>query len=135
MKAEFFHKPIQIVFALLAICILYFNQAGFASGIPVNQNLLTEKEPAKKGITFSARNNNAVRIHPDIIRREMHVVAKENNGKEINFFVFDLQGTLIQYFKMKHKDHFKMKGLEKGTYIYRVFEEDEETVSGKFDIR
>ena len=35
----------------------------------------------------------------------MHVVAKDNEGKEIDFFVFDLKGTLVQNYKMKAGDH------------------------------
>jgi hypothetical protein len=50
----------------------------------------------------------------------MHVVAKDNEGKEIDFFVFDLEGSLVQHYKMKGKDHNKMTGLSRGTYVYRV---------------
>ena len=83
----------------------------------------------------SSKNNESVRIYPDAIKRLMHVVAKENNGKEIDFFVFDLSGTIVQNFKMKEKDHIKITGLARGKYIYRVFAGDEETASGNFEIR
>ena len=46
----------------------------------------------------------------------MHVVAKDNDGQEISFFVFDLQGTLLQNFKMKGKDKQQITGLAKGRY-------------------
>ena len=65
----------------------------------------------------------------------MHVVAKSNDGKEIDFFVFDLQGTLIQHYKMKEKDNYRITGLARGVYVYRVFNGDEETAAGKFEIR
>ena len=96
-----------------------------------------EKKPAKKTKTaaFASRNNDAVKIYPDIIKRDMHVVAKENEGKEITFFVFDVQGTLLQQRKMKAKDHYRVTGLKKGVYIYRIFSGDEETATGKFEIR
>ena len=94
-----------------------------------------EKAPAKKTKVASSRNNNIVKIYPDLFRRSMHVVAKENDGKEIDFFVFDLEGTLIQNFKMKEKDHQQLLGLEKGKYQYRVFSGDEEAASGHFVIR
>jgi hypothetical protein len=130
--------------ALIAICCTLLSQPSFAAGRINNDS--TEKtnpgedEPAKKATSktrsFMSRNNSAVKIYPDIIKREMHVVAKDNNaGKEISFFVFDLQGTLVQNYKMKAKDHYRISGLKKGTYIYRVFSGDEETASGKFEIR
>jgi hypothetical protein len=99
----------------------------------------TTKKPAKKTFTkikaLVSRNNNAIRIYPDIFRRKMHVVAKDNARKEIDFFVFDLQGTLVQNYKMKPKDHHRITNMERGSYIYRVFCGDEETASGTFEIR
>jgi hypothetical protein len=36
---------------------------------------------------------------------------------------------------MKDKDHYKISGLARGTYVYRVFSGDEETAAGDFQIR
>ena len=101
-----------------------------------------EEEPAKKNKSkskaarsFASLNNQSVRIFPDALKREMHVVAKQNDGKVIDFFVFDLEGTLIQNYKMKARDHNKITGLARGTYMYRVFCGDEETAAGKFEIK
>ncbi len=65
----------------------------------------------------------------------MHVIAKENDGKEIDFFVFDLQGVLLKHYKMEEGEHQRITGLNRGKYIYHVFSGDEETATGKFDIR
>jgi len=117
-------------------------QPVMASGKPVTEYAMSSEDPEEektakkaKATTFSSRNNSSVKIYPDIIKREMHVVAKDNGGKEADFFVFDLQGTLVQNYKLKAKDHYRITGLSKGTYVYRVFCGDEETVSGKFEIR
>jgi hypothetical protein len=83
----------------------------------------------------SSRNNHAVKIYPDVLKRVMHVVAKENNTKEIDFFVFDLQGTLIQHYKMEAGDHERLVSLKRGKYVYHVFAGDEETASGQFEVR
>lgn len=93
------------------------------------------KRVAKKALTYSSRNNHAVKIYPDPLKRVMHVIAKENEGKEIDFFVFDLEGTLIHHFKMGAGDHEKLAGLERKKYIYQVFSGDEETAIGQFEIR
>ena len=95
-----------------------------------------EKKPLlKTKSNYSSRNNHAVKIYPDVIKKAMHVVAKENDGKEIDFFVFDLQGTLLKHYKMDEGDREKITGLKRGKYIYHVFCGDEETATGKFDIR
>jgi hypothetical protein len=145
--STFVLKPTKaLIVAIGLIAGLFVAQPALAKGKPYVsfENNIDEKkkpgeeEPAKaakaKNIS-SSRNNNSVKIYPDIIKRKMHVVAKENEGKEIDFFVFDLQGTLVQNFKMKEKDHMKIAGLARGKYVYRVFSGDEETASGQFEIR
>ncbi len=96
-----------------------------------------EKTPAKKAKAkiATSRNNNVIKIYPDIFRRSMHVVAKDNDGQQIDFFVFDMEGTLVQNFKMKEKDRQQLSGMAKGRYQYRVFTGDEETANGQFEIR
>ncbi|MDZ4796301.1 MAG: hypothetical protein SGI83_18670 [Bacteroidota bacterium] len=98
-----------------------------------------EVKPAKKNKaktkTFASLNNSSVKIYPDVVKRDMHVVAKENEGKPIDFFVFDVEGSLVQHYKMKAKDHNKISGLGRGTYVYRVFCGDDETAAGNFEIR
>lgn len=135
------HLAVACIFTLSSGLVLV--QQASASGKPVKKISITvpaDKEPAKKNkmkakSSFAPLNNSAVKIYPDVVKRDMHVVAKENDGKEIDFFVFDLQGTLVQHYKMKEKDHYRLTGLSRGTYVYRVFSGDEETATGKFEIR
>ena len=87
----------------------------------------------EKNKTRSARKEREVRIFPDIIKKTMHV--KNVEGNEVDFFVFDLQGTLMVHYKMNEKDHKKINGLEKGTYTYQVFRKDEMSESGKIIIK
>ncbi len=91
-----------------------------------------DEKPTDKTRLSTSRNNNAVKIYPHLVKKAMHVVAKEN---EIDFFVFDTEGTLLKHYKMNDGDHKKITGLERGKYIYHVFCGDEETATGKFDIR
>jgi len=118
----------------LLSCILLISISLKATESPVNNEEPAKKKTAKTK-TFVSRNNNAVKIYPAILKRDMHVVAKDNEGKEIDFFVFDLQGTLVQNYKMKAKERRRISDLERGSYIYRVFCGDEETASGTFQIR
>ena len=104
---------------------------------PIVREPVASKKPStgvSSGYT-SSRNNHAVKIYPDIIKKTMHVIAKENDGKEIDFFVFDLQGVLLKHYKMEEGEHQRITGLNRGKYIYHVFSGDEETATGKFDIR
>lgn len=146
MKTKSTRKRTTSFFTLSLSAGLLLAQASFATAKPVRHFTAGpgEEEPVKKAKTtktvksaksFASLNNNSVKIYPDIIKRDMHVIAKENEGKEVDFFVFDLQGTLVQNYKMKAKDHIKIAGLARGSYVYRVFRGDEETAAGKFEIR
>src|SRR5512140_1894430 len=73
------------------------------------------EDPVKKSKTkeksFTSLNNQSVKIYPDPLTREMHVVAKDIAKRQIDFFVFDMQGTLLHNYRMKSRDHYKISGL------------------------
>ena len=134
MKPQsFFHRTRALVAMGLSAGIMLAPAANANVSLPIEENPASKTKPKTKAST--SRNNNSVKIYPDIVKRTMHVVARENKGKEIDFFVFDLQGTLIQNFKMKERDHQKLSDLARGKYIYRVFSGDVETASGEFEMR
>ena len=142
MKIKISRKCCTPFFLITMSVGLMLAQSSFAATRPVHHLKLWpgDVDPAKKtknksGKSFSSLNNNSVKIFPDALKRTMHVVAKENEGREVDFFVFDLQGTLIQNYKMKAKDHIRIEGLQRGSYVYRVFLGDEETASGNFEIK
>jgi hypothetical protein len=134
MKLNFTQPFIACTF--LALLSVHPYRSAAVEKIPVTATEdPAEKKPATKSRTRSSRNNHAVKIYPDVLKRVMHVVAKNNNGKGIDFFVFDLQGTLIQHYKMSGGEHQRLASLERGKYVYNVFAGDEETASGQFEIR
>ena len=142
MKRQTSFKKTAVLAMAACICSLIY-LPGFASTEPLPVGLRkvmfsTGEKPVnqdKATRNFAKLNNDAVKIYPDAIQRSMHVVAKENEGKQTDFYVFDPEGTLMKQFKMQPKDHQKIKGLKRGTYIYRVFTGDLETASGKLTIR
>lgn len=94
-------------------------------------------KPSKKDklklLTF--HRTSSVKIYMDYGKHLIHVIAGKNEEKEVDFFVFTLDGTLVQNYRVKPKEHKKIKGLPKGTYVYRVFCGDEEEVSGNLVIK
>jgi hypothetical protein len=132
----------KLKFTLLAATCIFFSllvmpvasMAGDETR-PGSDKEATKEEAKKTTRSHSSRNNNAVKIYPDVFKRVMHVVAKGNDNKEIDFFVFDLEGTLIKHYRMENGDHKKMTGLNRGKYVYHVFAGDEETAFGEFEIR
>ena len=74
-----------------------------------------------------------VKIYPDLLRKVMHV--KNVETAKVDFFVFDAEGTIMVHYKMNEKGHKKINGLEKGSYTYQVFKNDEMSESGKIIIK
>ncbi len=91
------------------------------------------KKDKLKLLTF--HKTSSVRVYMDYGKHHIHVIAGKNEEKDIDFFVFTLDGTLVQNYKIKSKEHKKIVGLPKGTYVYRVFCGDEEEVSGNLVIK
>ena len=91
--------------------------------------------------TSTAENKNAktsgkgreIKIYPDLLNKAMHV--KNVESAKVDFFVFDAEGTIMVHYKMNEKEHKKINGLEKGTYTYQVFKNDEMSESGQITIK
>jgi hypothetical protein len=92
-----------------------------------------DKKPAKKEKSF--KNQNVVKVYPDIMKKEMHVIAKSNIEKEIDFMVFDINGNMVLNYKMKPGEKKTISDLKKGSYMYHVFAEDEYLTTGKIVFR
>lgn len=112
---------------LLIICTLF--TLIFINGCAVEQNMQT----AGVQSTRSMQKQKDVKIYPDIIKKVMHV--KNVDEEMLDFYVFDLEGTLKAHHKVESGNRIKVAGLDKGLYVYQVFKGDEMSDSGKFTIK
>jgi len=91
------------------------------------------KKPSRKERSF--KNQNVVKIYPDVIKKTMHVVARSGNEKDIDFLVFDLNGNMVLNYKMKAGERKVISNLKRGSYMYHVFSDDEYLKTGKIEFR
>jgi len=89
------------------------------------------KKKYKKLVTGK---KSAVSLFMNDDENSLKVIAGKNDKKQVDFFVFDIEGTLVHNYRMNANDEKKITGLQKGIYIYRVFCGDEETAAGKIEI-
>ena len=101
---------------------------GSTQSCSVTENTNAESKNAK-----TSRKEREVKIYPDLLKNVMHV--KNVESAKVDFFVFDAEGTIMVHYKMNEKDHKKINGLEKGTYTYQVFKNDEMSESGQIIIK
>ena len=102
-------------------------------GLAQSCTVVESLNPTEKAKTRPSKKGREVKIYPDIIKKTMHVKNIENS--DVDFFVFDAEGTLMVHYKMNERAHKRINGLDKGTYTYQVFKKDEMSESGKIIIK
>jgi hypothetical protein len=128
--------PTKIILSMVVICLSgsKLQATDNANEIFISKKALEDdKKSAKKEKSF--RNQNVVKVYPDIIKKEMHVVARPGIEKEIEFMVFDINGNMVLNYKMKAGEKRTITDLKKGSYMYHVFAEDEYLTTGKIVFR
>ena len=101
---------------------------GSTQSCSVTENTSAESKNAK-----TSKKEKEIKLYPDLLKNVMHV--KNVETEKVDFFVFDSEGTIMVHYKMNEKDHKKINGLEKGTYTYQVFKNDEMSESGRIIIK
>ena len=128
--------PKMITAVCLSVCLTFLIPA-YASTNPETPDVMTEKDPGRKNVASKSKQTlkiASVKIYPGRLKKIIHGVAKENEEKEFDFYVFDRQGTLMVNNKMKAGNHIKIAGLPRGYYSYHVYSGEEETVSGNSSV-
>jgi len=128
--------PTKTILSIAVICLSgsKLHASDNANEIFISKKTFEDdKKPAKKEKSF--RNQNVVKVYPDIMKKEMHVIAKSGIEKEIEFMVFDINGNMVLNYKMKPGEKRKITELKKGSYMYHVFAEDEYLTTGKIVFR
>ena len=125
MKTNFTRSPLKNTSFVFGLALLL----GSAQSCTVTENT----NPIEKKNARNSKTEREVKIYPDLLKNVMHV--KNVESAKVDFFVFDSEGTIMVHYKMNEKDHKKFNGLEKGTYTYQVFKNDEMSESGKITIK
>ena len=99
--------------------------------------------PVKANKSFSVQNNfsdslkvkasvsrNNVRLYPNPSPNGTITVNSTVN-EPLHFYIFDLEGTLLHRITLKGKEQKTITNLERGTYMYDVFKNDESIEQGK----
>jgi len=80
-------------------------------------------------------NHNIISIDPNPSNGNIQVKNITENAKEVQFYVFDLDGMMIENIRLYAREIKKVNGLRKGVYLYDVFEKDESIERGKIIVQ
>ncbi|HEX2608516.1 MAG TPA: T9SS type A sorting domain-containing protein [Flavisolibacter sp.] len=114
---------------LLIISLLVFSGAAQAQSNGKLMATSTSYSPAPK-----KAKRNVVNLYPNPSTNGT-VSVSSNREEELHFYIFDLEGTLIFQATLRNKDKKQVEKLNKGTYMYNVFANDESIEEGKLIIK
>ncbi|MES1214096.1 MAG: T9SS type A sorting domain-containing protein [Bacteroidota bacterium] len=117
----------------IAGLVLSSSHSTFES-IDINKNnhSVERKGNSKNHVTNEKKNLIKIVHNPE--KKSVRVVVKDIAGDTIDFYVFDMEGTMVVNYKLKSKEKKIITTLEKGAYTYNAFSGDEETDFGKIII-
>jgi hypothetical protein len=75
-----------------------------------------------------------IQIYPDAQNRGLFFYASGAKGKVYQLFLFDLNGHLVKQAHIRHKQTAMLNKIDKGTYLFEVFSDDERVETGKVEV-
>lgn len=76
-----------------------------------------------------------IKLYPNPSTNGTVSVVSNKPDTELYFFVFDLEGTLINQKILKGKKIYTVQNLKKGVYLYDVFEKDLSIEQGRIIVK
>ena|SRR5690606_3921832 len=129
MTKRFSYLLISSAFIVMAYNASAQSSALFANRqYPVHDSLQVTK-------LNQQNNHNIISIDPNPSNGNIQVKNITENAKEVQFYVFDLDGMMIENIRLYAREIKKVNGLRKGVYLYDVFEKDESIERGKIIVQ
>jgi len=80
-----------------------------------------------------------IRLYPSATHEVLFFSAAaasgDGNGKIYQFFLFDMEGNLVKQANIRNKQTTVLNNIEKGTYLFEIFSNDERIENGKVIVR
>jgi len=122
------------LFTGIAGLVLSSSHSSFDNADVFKNQRTVEKKSISEGNGYRKERKNLIKIVHNPEKKSIRVMVKDIAGDTIDFYVFDLEGTMVVNYKLKSKEKKIITNLEKGAYTYNAFSGDEETDFGKIVI-
>jgi hypothetical protein len=116
-------KPILLLSAIF-ILSTSFNMAGNGEIKPIK----------KSAVTRHAVRKETIKLYPNP-SYDGTITISTTLTDTLHFYIFDLEGTLINQTILTSKEKKTVTNLNKGTYMYDVFQKDESIEEGKLIVK
>ena len=122
------------LFTGIAGLVLSSSHSSFDNADVFKNQRTVERKSISEGNGYKKERKNLIKIVHNPEKNSIRVMVKDIAGDTIDFYVFDLEGTMVVNYKLKSKEKKIITNLEKGAYTYNAFSGDEETDFGKIVI-
>ena len=75
-----------------------------------------------------------IKVYPTP-KNQGSITVQSTNETSLSFYLFDLEGTLVYQTVIKKNEKQTIDGLNKGTYLYNAFLNDENLEGGKVELK
>src|SRR5579871_5197960 len=84
---------------------------------------------------FSENKKYKIRLFPDAYRQVLLISAEGKQKKDYRFFMFDMDGKLINEADIHDRETTVFEDVEKGNYLFEIFSNDERVENGNLIIK
>lgn len=74
-------------------------------------------------------------LYPDATQRVLFFNVKGSNGKVYQLYVFDMNGKIVKQAEIRNQQTTLIQDMEKGTYLFEVFSDDDRIGNGQIAVR
>ena len=120
---------IPVLFTIFVMLIASNTSIGCPLPVPIHNydTILVQKQTTSK--------KHKIRIYPDAAQGVLFFSASGQEGKMYQLFLFDVQGSLVKQANIKNKQSTFLDNIEKGSYLFEVFSNDERIENGQVIIK
>lgn len=80
-------------------------------------------------------NRYRIRLYPNADHQVLFFSATGKEGKVYQLYLFDIEGKLVKRANIRNKETTILINIEKGTYVFEVFSDDERIENGNLFVK
>ena len=122
-------------FVAVAVCMLL---TGFNKSFAENRNPNIHSTSFQDSIIVTKTQTNKkykVKLYPNANREILFFSASGEDGKVYQFYLFDMDGKLVKQTQIRNRETTLISKIEKGTYLFEVFSDDERIENGNLTVK
>jgi hypothetical protein len=126
---HFSTRTFPALFTIAMLCTGINTSFGCPLPVPTysNDTMLVQKQVTSK--------KHRIKLYPNAEQDVLFFSVKGSEDKVYQFFLFDVNGNLVKQANIKGRQTTVIDNIEKGSYLFEVFSDDERIENGQVIIK